>query len=499
MALDAQHPSYARRIHEWVKLRDCFEGEDAIKAKRAAYLPPTPGQLLDGMQPGTGIKPAEQGWQSYENYIARARFPEYVEEAVKQMVGAMHNKPPVIELPPPLEPLLERGTIDGESLALLLRKINAEQLLVGRIGLMADAAKDGDAVLPYIATYMAEHMINWDDGSRSAPLPQSLNLVILNEIAPLRQPDFTWEDVPAYRVLVLGDPMDNEAEGLYQQALFVDTTQFDSGALTPPSIKGMTLTKMPFVFVNATDVVPEPSKAPLLKLANACLGIYLGEADYRFNLFLQAQDTLVLIGDDKEDRDTRVGAGAKINVPTGGDAKYIGVSADGLGEQREALENDHKRAKELGSQLIDTTSRMKESGEALKVRVSAETATLKDIAQTGAEGLQTLLRIVAEWVGADPEKVNVKPNLDFAEAGLTPADFVNLMLAKEKGLPISDESAHELAFKNNLTRLEFAEEIGKVTAEREKKMEMAIKQAQATKPAQPPQGREQPPQPKKGE
>jgi hypothetical protein len=135
----------------------------------------------------------------------------------------------------------------------------------------------------------------------------------------------------------------------------------------------------------------------------------------------------------------------------------------------------------------------------LKVRVSAETATLKDIAQTGAEGLQTLLRIVAEWVGADPEKVNVKPNLDFAEAGLTPADFVNLMLAKEKGLPISDESAHELAFKNNLTRLEFAEEIGKVTAEREKKMEMAIKQAQATKPAQPPQGREQPPQPKKGE
>ncbi|MCI0393294.1 MAG: DUF4055 domain-containing protein [Acidobacteria bacterium] len=489
MPLDSKHPMYNKWKPAWVKLRDSYEGEDTIKDKGQAYLLPTPGQLLDG------LKPNEIGYNAYMNYLHRARFPAYMKEAVKQMVGVMHNKPPVIELPPVMEPLLERATIDGESLPLMIRRINAEQLTVGRIGLLADAPKTGNPSLPYIALYNAETIINWDDGQRSMPVPQMLNLVILDETAPRRITDFQWEELIAYRILTLGNPDLNEPAGQYQQALFEDTTQFNASLLMPPTIRGRNLMRIPFVFVNACDPLTEPSDPPLLQLANECLGIYRGDADYRLNLYLQAQDTLVTIGDDKseeagQDKPLRVGAGSRINMPMGGDAKYIGVSDAGLSEQRQALENDHKRAQEIGGQLIDTTSRERESGEALKVRVAASTATLKEIAMTGAEGAQSILRIIAEWIGAEPAKVRVQANLDFTEAGMTPAEFVDLMAAKEKGLPISDESAHAQVRKRGLSELEFAAEMALIIKERKAKVDMA-RAMMPPQPNQPPQPQQQ--------
>src|SRR5262245_9255394 len=240
MPLDSKHPLYDKWRPAWTKLRDCYEGEDAVKDKGQAYLPPTPGQFLDGLRAN------EVGYNSYLNYIERARFPAYMQEAVKQMVGVMHNKPPVIELPPQLEPLRDRATIDGESLELMIRRINAEQLIVGRVGLLADAPKTGTPALPYIATCNAKWMINWEDGERGAPVPQSLNLVILDETAPRRIFDFEWETQRAYRILTLGEPGANEPAGLYRQARFEDTTQFVSTELTAPVIRGRTLQRIPF-------------------------------------------------------------------------------------------------------------------------------------------------------------------------------------------------------------------------------------------------------------
>lgn len=490
MALDSRHPKYSHWLPAWIKLRDAYEGEDAIKEKAAEYLPPTPSQLLDGL--GRKDGKAEIGLQNYTNYIARAQYPSYVEDAVRTMVGVMHNKPPNIELPAVLEPLRQRATVDGESLPLLLRRINAEQLTVGRIGLLADAPTDGNAPLPYLAVYYAETIINWDDGA-PGQVPQSLNLVVLNETVPRRMTDFQWENVKAYRVLMLGagDPALNEGRAVYLQGLFVDTTQFNETAMFAPSIRGRAFDQIPFTFINHCDMVPDPAKPPLLSLANVCLGIYRGEADYRFNLFMQAQDTLVIIGEEAkpeedEGQPTRVGAGFKIDLPPGGDAKYIGVTDAGLSEQRQALENDHKRAKELAGQMVDTSSRQKESGEALKIRVAAETATLKDIALTGAEGLQTSLRQIATWIGADPEKVIVTPNLDFAEAKMTPTDFFTLMQAKEKGLPISDETSHALMVKHDISVRTFQEE--QVDVEKEREARIAAAQAMKPPPPQrPPQ------------
>lgn len=464
MALDSKHPDYSKLFTIWKKLRDCYEGEQAIKLAGELYLPATPGQNIDGMEPNG------RGYKNYQAYKMRARFPNYVKRAVEQMVGAMNSQAAVIELPAALEPLREAATTRGESLDLLLRRINAEQLTVGRIGLMCDLPA-GQTLqgLPSIATYDAETIINWDDGRRDMPVIQSLNLVVLNETENERQADFEWLEVIKYRVLVLGDVTANEPVGVYRQGIFRDKTDFDEAALFEPKLRGRTLEQIPFVFINATDLLPSAMMPPLNELADLCLTIYRGEADYRQGLFAQSQDTLVVIGGDPE-TEYRVGYGATICPPIGGDTKFIGTNSAGLPEQRAALENDRKEAGEIAGQMLDTTSRQKESGEALKVRVAAQTVTLKQIALTGGEGLQAILRTIAVWAGADPAKVIVTPNTEFVEAGMTPAEFLQLEQARALGLPISDESVHELLVENELTDKKFIDEAAKITEEKRKRM-----------------------------
>jgi hypothetical protein len=196
--------------------------------------------------------------------------------------------------------------------------------------------------------------------------------------------------------------------------------------------------------------------------------VYQGEADYRQALFLQGQDTLVVIGairSEAGEDETRVGAGAKIEVDMGGDAKYIGVSATGLPELRQALENDYQRAEARTGQLVNTMSSNQESGAALQTRLGAQTATLNQIAMSGAAGLERLLKVAARWLGLDDSKVKVTPNLEFADVDMSGKDLVDLQTAKTLGAPISSETIHDIMATRGLTKLTYQEEQGKIDSE----------------------------------
>lgn len=463
MGLDSKHPLYTHFAQDWQLMRDAYSGERAVKEAGTLYLEPTPGMKIDGMQP------KQRGWEDYQDYKSRAVFHEIVSEAVNAMVGVMSGKPDVIELPTALEPLRARATLNGESLDLLLRRIKEAQLITGRLGLLLDMPEQGNAPIPYIATYEAERITNWDDGRRETPELQTLNLVVLDETEYERQPDFEWIKIEKRRVLTLGTMEANEPVGIYRQGLFRESNTFDPSQMIEPSIRGNMLNEIPFVFINATDLLPAPMQPPLVPLANLCMTIYRSEADYRQTLFLQGQDTFVAVG--TSETDFLLGGGRTISIPdSSGSASFVGVSGQGLPEQRAAIENDLNRADSMSGKLLDTTSREKESGEALKVRVAAQTASLKQIAMAAAEGLQTILRIAARWIGADPETVIVKPNLDFADTGYSPSEILTLAQAKAAGFPLSVESLHAIAKKQGLTEMELKDEMARMMEERAETM-----------------------------
>lgn len=455
MAIDSTNPLYDLVLPDWIVMNDTYLGQRHIKGENEKYLPATSGMKEDGLNTN------QPGRAAYDAYKARAVFPDFVRDAVAAMIGVMHHKPPVITLPESMEAMRETATLQGESLEMLLRRINQLQLINGRLGLLLDV-EDGAPVgaLPYIATYGAVSVINWDDGTRNDPVLQNLNLVVLDESEEVRQTDFTWEFKKRHRVLILGDVEANEAmdeSAVYRVGEFEDSAAFSEDKLVTPSLGGRELNEIPFVFINTKDVVPQPDIPPLLGLADLSLTIYRGEADYRQSLFMQGQDTLVVTGGTADGY--RTGANAVIELVMGATASFIGVESAGLEEQRKALENDRTMAGRKGGQLLDSVSREAESGEALKVRVSARTATLNQIALAGAFGLQTILRIAARWIGANPEEVTVTPNLDFVDDELLGRTLVEYMTAKSLGAPISNKTIHLLMQNKDITEMTFEEEM----------------------------------------
>ena len=465
MSISTKHPQYRDIRIDWETMRDTHAGERKIKEEGQKYLPPTSGMVANGVNDLDNIH--APGYQAYQAYKMRAQFPDIVFEAVEALLGIMHHKPATIELPSVMEPLLEKATIRNESLQMLLRRINEEQLITGRCGILAEPVNGTTAQLPYIALYQAEHIINWDDGNRDGIAVDNLNLVVLDESEDERTDVFTWENKTKYRVLVLGGARENEpmGQGVYRQGVFREQdANFNEADLIDPSIRGNTLNEIPFVFINSKDIVAMPDKPPLLGLANLVLTIYRGEADYRQALFMQGQDTLVVIGGDEKDK-YQIGAGASLTVPIGGDAKFIGVESAGLAEMRLALENDHNRASQKGGQLMDSVSRERESGDALRIRVAARTSSLNQIALTGAYGLQENLRQIARWIGANPEEVNVTPNTDFIDDQLGGEELVRLMTAKSMGAPLSARSIHKLEQDKGLTEFDYEKELEEIEDE----------------------------------
>lgn len=486
MAIDARHPDYTRRVPAWRKLRDTYEGEDKVKAEGMTYLPPTGGQRADGVE-----NTKDDGYQDYLSYKERAVVPDFVKNAVDTMVGIMHREPARIEVPAALEPMLENITGRGESAHTLLRRINEHQILYGRYGLLLEAP-DGSPVgesFPFVVSYDPFDIINWDEGVIEQG-QRRLELVVLNESEWERKQDFTWDFETKYRVLIMSNqaPVTDDgsdegqaelpAGGIYGAATYRDQniTTFNEQDVVQPSIGGRTLEQIPFVFVNTSDLVPTPDEPPILGLANLVLAIYKLEADYRQALHMQAQETFVVIGGELPDG-ARVGAGAKIELPKDSDAKFVGVSADGLDAMRTALEDDRGRAGDQTTRLMDGDSDV-QSGRALNVRLAAKTATLTQMAETGAEALARILRLAAIWIGANPDEVVVEANMDFGEDDVQGQALLQLMQAVQMGLPMSKRSIHRWLQAKDLTEMDFEEEI----AEIEREMEEMIGNANTPNP-----------------
>ncbi|AUR88706.1 portal protein [Vibrio phage 2.117.O._10N.261.45.E9] len=465
------HPQYTAMLPLWKKGSDCFEGEDAIKAAGTDYLKPTEGMILDGY----GSSDTESlGNKNYDAYKSRAIFPDIYADAVEASIGILHRNDPVIELPEKMKDLMDEITLQGESIPMLLRAINAAQLTTGRIGILGDLmVKEGKA-RPHIVRYAGDTIVNWNDTSIDFDANDT-KLVVLDESRYVQQDDMSWEYQTMYRILALTVDGRLADQGQYSSILLQEQETYDLAALTyekTPNMMGTTLKEIPFSFINSKDIATAPDQPPLNGLANLCLAIYRGEADYRQTLFMQGQETLVRIGANggKDDESVRTGTGSRMDIPQGGDAKYIGISSSGLAEQRQALANDYSRAMNKSGQVTDASSRSAESGDALKIRMAAQAATLPVIAKAGANGLQKVLRSIAVWMGANPEEVVVTPNLEFTEEDLNGQTLLQMVDAKAKGAVLSSQSIHQYMQENGMTGMTFEEEKKLVDQETEENL-----------------------------
>lgn len=446
-SLDGTHPEYDCRLAQWERCQDALAGQDAVKKRDEGkrYLPPTAGMILDGMG-----GPHQLGYCNYKAYLCRAHFYGYYSEGVDLALGMLWNKPPVIEgiKDTPLDYLLTRATHEGESLERLLYRINEAQISTGRIGLLADMPSGETAGVPqpYISIYCETAITNWDAGYTGQLATESLNLVVLNESGPRRKNVFEWEDYSQYRVLSLGKLETNEQNGVYYQGIYTleggGPPDFDPAAMFTPVVQGRVLDEIPFVCINANSTTMCPQDPPMLSLADLCFHLYRLQADYSQELHGQTSATLVTKGlvkpAGKEKEPVRIGAGGHVDLGSSDSAEayFLELSGKGLPEMRQAVESAKQLARERSGEIVDQSSRGRESGNSLEQRISVRTATLHSIAQHGAEGLQKLLRIMAKWLNMSEQQIadiKVTPNTVFAKPTFSGIELEALTKAKMSG------------------------------------------------------------------
>jgi len=391
-----KHPEITvGRRDDWLLCRSSYNGESTIKAQGERFLPKPSGYSKAGGH-------ADGGTAAYGAYKKRAQFSDIMSVSIGAMVGIIHQREIAIELPSALEYLHENVNGRRMSMSDFHKRITRELLIMGRYGVLADAPSGGGD--PFLSGYNAETIINWDeDGGDFYVLDESDN----------ERTGFYWTYVEKYRVLQM-------IEGRYQQELHKGGSSED---ITPTSRGGNVIQRIPFVVASAKDIGPDVESPPLAGVARAALAMYQLSADYRLQLYMSGQETLVAINGDAP---RAVGAGV-VHEMFGSeglepDLKYVSPSCSGIQAHLEAIEANKETAVQSGARMFEQSKNTQESGNARQLRFQSETANLLSVAQVSCSLLERALRNAAVMAGANEDEVIVKTPTDLLEHAISAQD-----------------------------------------------------------------------------
>lgn len=410
--------------YDWRLMRHSDAGQGTIKAHDAQatdiYISGNrqlQGDLLYRTYlpvPGGFISQWSNGGQNmWRAYLERAQYPSIISPAVNSMVGIIHKTEWRIELPAAMEYLYEAATESGRSLESFSREITRELLLMGRFSIIADRPAEGGE--PYLVGQKAEALVNWDT-----------DFYIFDESGYVRD-GMDWNPVVRFREYGLDEA------GRYYQILLDESLEPIDDAIYPAGPAGQALDFVPVVVVGTRDVSQDIENPPLVGAANAALSLYRLDADYRHQLYMSGQETLVV---DNGEAPEAIGPSVTLELTSTSEnpasVYYVSPTCSGITAHREAIETEWENAAKAGAKLFDSGA-AQESGEARRMRQNAETATLQTIANSGAEALEMALKNVAVMVGSDPDEVVVTPPRDLLDSPMSMRDVLDAVKAWREG------------------------------------------------------------------
>ena len=197
MPVDSTHPDYDANLPAWLRARDVFAGEDAVKSAAEKYLP-----RLDC-----------QDDKEYLAYKNRASFFNASARTADGFVGLIFRRDPTFKLPDAgsgvgdaLTEFVEDADMLGTSLTAFCKKLVTEIINVGRAGTLVDWNEEVEQ-RAYAVAYSTEDIINWHTERVNGR--NVLTLVVLKEVShmPASETDpFVPEEIQQLRVLKLVPP-----------------------------------------------------------------------------------------------------------------------------------------------------------------------------------------------------------------------------------------------------------------------------------------------------
>ncbi len=434
MPVNSPHPEYDENIQEWRMCRDVLDGEKAVKAAGAAYLP-----MLSG-----------QDDAEYQAYVMRANFYNASSRTVKGLAGAIFRKNPVIEYPK--QEQLEFFTPSGDSFKILAKEVVEEVIGLGRVGVFVDTTKDrGNRA--FASIYYAENIINWrevilDDGTKK------LTLVVLREIVYEQDPDgedeYDLVAVEQFRELSI------DKDGNYRQRIFVleerkKLNQVSKWVVVqvgddiyPKMAGGKLLKEIPFVFISPLAASAAIEKSPILDLIAVNLSHYRTSADHEHGMHFTALPTAYITGiQDDDTTEARVGSAVAWKFHSEqATVGYLEFSGAGLEALDKSLTKKEQLMAVLGARLLEQQKQDAEAARTVALRHAGENSVLASIAESATAGLLKVLGWVANWSNSS-SGITLKLNTDFLISPIDASILTNLLSAVQAG-----NMSHEAFFYN---------------------------------------------------
>lgn len=426
------HPTYLKHEPQWRRCRDVVAGQDAVHARRTDYL----DKLKDQTDP------------DYSAYLRRAGFYNATWRTISGLLGMMFRKPPMLQVPTGIEPLLEDITMGGHNFTTLARNIACEVLEVGRVGILVDhppmldmagrpltvAQVEQYGIRPSIKPYKAETIINWR--CRRVNNQHVLSMVVLCE--DHLEPDGEWAETVTkrYRVLDLDDA------DQYRQRVFEVKDGRDVLIDGPiyPLMNGKPMGSIPFYIVGTDGVDTEADEPPLIDLVDLNLRHYCVTADYEHGCHFTGLPMLFLAG-------VQLGEGEKVYlgsqtaiVSTDPNSKgeFIEFTGQGLGALEANLNRKEQQMAILGARMLAEEKRTAETATTASIHRTGENSVLSAIAIAVSEALERALTVFSAWAGQKGD-VEFEISREFMPASMTPQDVLaQIALIQSGGTTLQD-------------------------------------------------------------
>jgi hypothetical protein len=388
--ISANHYLYDKYAKQWERISDVLEGSDAVKDKGTTYLP-----LL-----------TEQTDDEYASYKARATFFNMASRVFESNIGMLTRRTPKIDFPGAMA-VYNKDDVSFTSFYELFVSIARSLLAYGRTGVLIDIRND----TPVPVTVKTENIIHWLKDKDT----DELTSVTMVETKYL---DGVTETEYLYHLRI------NE-EGVYEVQKYIDGSP--EGAPVVPTYKGIALSFIPLVCGNTKGIDIEPVKSPMIDIVDVNLSHYRTSADYEHGLHFVALPTPVFSGTTfKTGESASLGSSKGIVLPDK-DAKayYLEFQGQGLTSLQRALSDKQSQIALFSARLQDTNTKGSEAENTVRLRYSADSATLSNIALSTELVLKKVYESIGTWLGT-ADVVSVELNKDFLGTKLTPNELKEL-------------------------------------------------------------------------
>lgn len=432
------HPDYLYWSPVWATIRDAEMGEVQIKAKGQKYLPKLAGH------------DAEQ----YRAFLGRAVFYNMTAKTLNALYGSLFKRAPVVAGFQPKG----RFSKDGQTLNLTAKTAAKEVLATGRFGMLVDAASDGRGD-PYVATYTAENILDWEMAEVDGEF--QLIRVVLREMEFDRSEGASPQQTDTrFRVLSL---QPSPTGWQYAVDVFHDTNGTGMPDLRGlpdesyvPTVRGRSLSKIPFVVVGPFSNTPDVAKPPLLDIVTLNYSHYLSYAALEQGRFYTANPVYTVSSGTADDTSGEYYVGPDVVWELGkdGKAEILEFRGAGLQSLENALAKKEEQIASIGGRMLAPNTGPGESDGALKMREANEQSLLLNLADCLDEAFMQVLRWLGDWSNA-PRAQIAETTFELArdfqtkqagarelraihqmyEAGIIPIDVVYEYLRKADVIP----------------------------------------------------------------